>query len=35
MEGGLGDIFSREHLSGVVDIDLAFGVQFDVGKKHS
>ncbi|HXW18416.1 MAG TPA: hypothetical protein VEJ39_08925 [Candidatus Acidoferrales bacterium] len=34
LEGGLGDIFSREHATSVVDVHLAFGVQFDVGKSR-
>lgn len=34
MEGGLGNIFSREHPDPVGYIHLSFGVQFDVGKKH-
>lgn len=35
MEGGLGEVFSREHPDPVSYIHLSFGVQFDVGKKRS
>lgn len=34
MEAGLGHIFSRQHPDGVLYVHLAFGVQFEVGKKH-